>query len=150
MRRVSFALVAMIVSFVVAAAAPVSAAVLHTTFPVAGTFAHPCTGENIVFAGVLDVVIGESADATGDLEVTMSNNFRAVTGVSVLLGTQYQIPADSSHILSIGAAPVTLDASNDFRVVSAADSFIGRFPLTVTFGLSGINASAGPLQLVCG
>ncbi|HEV8586871.1 MAG TPA: hypothetical protein VGT02_18060 [Methylomirabilota bacterium] len=130
---------------------PALAAVVHTTFPVAGTLANPCTGEVLTFAGAVDVVIGQSPDATGELEITLSSNFRGITAVGLLLGTQYQIASDSSQVMSIGLPPVTIGASNDFRLIGGAEKIQGSFPLSVSFGANGaINTNAGPLQLVCG
>jgi len=131
-------------------AAPVAAAVLHTTFPVAGTFPNPCTGEAIAFAGSMEVLIGESVDGTGALELTMYSDFHGVTGVGVVTGTRYEIPADSGQIMSVGRPPLTVTQSNDFRVISGTGGFSGRFPLRVTVSLTnGLSASAGPLTLAC-
>jgi hypothetical protein len=131
-------------------AAPVAAAVLHTTFPVAGTFTNPCTGEAIAFTGSMQVLIGQSDDGTGALEITMHSDFHGVTGVGVLTGKRYEIPMDSGQIMSVGRPPLTVTQSNDFRVISGTESFSGRFPLRVTLSLTnGLSASAGPLQLAC-
>lgn len=131
-------------------AAPVAAAVLHTTFPVAGTFTNPCTGEAIAFTGSMQVLIGQSDDGTGALEVTMYSDFHGVTGVGVLTGKRYEIPMDSGQIMSVGRPPLAVTQSNDFRVISGTESFSGRFPLRVTLSLTnGLSASAGPLQLAC-
>jgi len=131
-------------------AAPVGAAALHTTFPVAGTFINPCTGEAIAFTGNMQVLIGQSDDGAGALELTMHSDFHGVTGVGVLTGKRYEIPMDSGQIMSVGRPPVTVTQSNDFRVISGTESFSGRFPLRVTVSLTdGLRMSVGPLQLAC-
>jgi hypothetical protein len=131
-------------------AAPAAAAVVTTTVPITGTFASPCTGELIAFSGNMNVLIGQLADATGSLELTVRSNFQGVTGTGVLTGNQYQIGADIGRVMTVGLPPVSTTQSNDFRVVGSAGNFSGSFPLTVTISTTGgVSASAGPLQLTC-
>ena len=133
-----------------AAVLPVSAAILHTTFPFAGTFASPCTGELIAFVGDVDVVIGSSIDPSGEFEITLQSNFRGISGAGIMTATQYQIPADVGSVLSVGLPPLSVTASNDFRVIAASDNFAGNFPLTVTIGANGVvSANVGLPQFVC-
>lgn len=129
---------------------PASAAALHTTFPFVGTFSSPCTGELIVFAGDMQVLVGQFIDGTGALEVTLESNFQGIAGTGLLTGTPYQIPSSSQQIMSVGLPPVTVTQSNDFRVVGGQDNFMGQLPLSVTISATrGVSASVGPLQFVC-
>jgi len=131
-------------------ARPASALILHTTFPLVGTFPNPCTGELIAFTGDVHVLIGQFIDGTGALELTLHSNFQGVTGTGLMTGATYQIPSDSRQIMSLGLPPVTVTQSNDFRVVGRTDNFTGRLPLAVTISTAGgVSANVRPLQLVC-
>lgn len=133
-----------------ATVAPASAANLHATFPFAGTFVSPCTGELIAFTGDMQVLIGQFTDGTGALELTLDSSFQGITGTGLRTGTPYQIPASSRQIMSVGLPPVTVTQSNDFRVVGGHDNFMGQLPLTVTISTTGgVSASVGPLQFAC-
>src|SRR2546425_1221037 len=131
-------------------ARPASALILHTTFPLVGTFPNPCTGELIAFTGDVHVLIGQFIDGTGALELTLYSNFHGVTGAGLVTRTTYQIPSDSRQIMSVGLPPATATQSNDFRVVGGPDNFTGQLPLAVTIGTAGgVSANIGPLRFVC-
>src|SRR2546425_3630865 len=111
MRTVATAVIlATFVAIVVAP--PASALILHTTFPLVGTFPSPCTGELIAFTGDVHVLIGQFVDGTGVLELTLHSNFQGVTGTGLMTGATYQIPSDSRQIMSVGLPPVTVTQSN--------------------------------------
>src|SRR5437867_13152404 len=95
------AAVVILASFVaMVGAPPASALILHTTFPLVGTFPNPCTGELIAFTGDVHVLIGQLIDGTGALELTLHSNSQGVTGTGLMTRATYQLPSDPPQITS--------------------------------------------------
>src|SRR5437879_4134204 len=101
-------------------ARPASALILHTTFPLVGTFPNPCTGELIAFTGDVHVLIGQFIDGTGALELTLHSNFQGVTGTGLMTGATYQIPSDSRQIMSVGLDRKSTRLNSSHRCISYA------------------------------
>src|SRR5438093_13765931 len=100
MRTVATAVI--LATFVaIVGAPPASALILHTTFPLVGTFPNPCTGELIAFTGDVHVLIGQFIDGTGALERTLHTSFQGVTGPGPMTGATYQITSASRQIVSL-------------------------------------------------
>src|SRR2546422_11625289 len=107
MRTVATAVI--LASFVaMVGAPPASALILHTTFPIVGTFPNPCTGELIAFTGAVHVLIGQFIDGIGGLELTLHSNFQGVTGTGLMTAATYQIPSEWRQVMSDALAPVTV------------------------------------------
>jgi len=75
------------------------------TIPFTGSYFNPCTGEQVTFAGTLNVTNTMTTDASGGTHLRTHTNYQNVTGTGATSGITYRVGTVSNEVINDADGP---------------------------------------------